>query len=60
MSRRPSAAARARARRLRAGLRLVTPPPRIFRDRRRPPRAQLRQATRRALAEALRDRPSRS
>jgi hypothetical protein len=52
----PHPADRARARRLRAGLRLVTPPPRVERDRRRPPRSQTRQAVRRALAEALDDR----
>jgi len=52
---RPSATDRARAWRLRAGLRLVTPPPRVERDRRRPPRSQTRQAVRRALQEVLRD-----
>lgn len=52
----PSASDRARARRLRAGLRLVTPPPHVEQDHRRPPRSQTRQAVRRALAEALDDR----
>ena len=38
---------RQRARQVRAGLRLVAPPPRVERDKRRRPRSQERQAVRR-------------
>ncbi len=52
MTRQDRQAQRQRARQVRAGLRLVVPPPKVERDRRRPPRSQERQAVRRQGAEA--------
>ena len=44
---------RQRARQVRAGLRLVVPPPKVEADKRRPPRAQERQRVQRQWREAV-------